>query len=154
MDSQIDNEYFERYKRHILIKNIGGQGQKKLGQAKVLLIGLGGIGSTVLQHLAAAGIGKIGLVDQDTVALSNLQRQTIYKYEDIGRKKVSVASNFVKKLNKNVEITEYDFFLSVDSTAKFWMVLTISRLENSLISTALRSVNLSYSEGYLVGKVL
>ena len=110
MDSQIDNEYFERYKRHILIKNFGGQGQKKLGQAKVLLIGLGGIGSTVLQHLAAAGIGKIGLVDQDTVALSNLQRQTIYKYEDIGRKKVSVASNFVKKLNKNVEITEYDFF--------------------------------------------
>ena len=118
MDSQIDNEYFERYKRHILIKNIGGQGQKKLGQAKVLLIGLGGIGSTVLQHLAAAGIGKIGLVDQDTVALSNLQRQTIYKYEDIGRKKVSVASNFVKKLNKNVEIAEYNFFLSGDVTTK------------------------------------
>ena len=118
MDSQIDNEYFERYKRHILIKNIGGQGQKKLGQAKVLLIGLGGIGSTVLQHLAAAGIGKIGLVDQDTVALSNLQRQTIYKYEDIGRKKVSVASNFVKKLNKNVETTEYNFFLSGDVTTK------------------------------------
>ena len=110
MYNQIDNEYLERYKRHILIKNIGGQGQRKLGQAKLLLIGLGGIGSTVLQHLAAAGIGKIGLVDQDTVALSNLQRQTIYKYEDIGRKKVSVASNFVKKLNKNVEITEYDFF--------------------------------------------
>ncbi len=118
MDRQIDNEYFERYKRHILVKNIGGQGQKKLGQAKVLLIGLGGIGSTVLQHLAAAGIGKIGLVDQDTVALSNLQRQTIYKYEDIGSKKVSVASNFVKKLNKNVEITEYDFFLSGEDTTK------------------------------------
>ena len=118
MNSQIDHEYFERYKRHILVKNIGGQGQKKLGQAKVLLIGLGGIGSTVLQHLAAAGIGKIGLVDQDTVALSNLQRQTIYKYEDIGRKKVSVASNFIKKLNKNVEISEYDFFLSKDGSTE------------------------------------
>ena len=118
MDSQIDNEYFERYKRHILIKNIGGQGQKKLGKAKVLLIGLGGIGSTVLQHLAAAGIGKIGIVDQDTIALSNLQRQTIYAYEDIGKKKVSVASNFVKKLNKNVEIIEYDFFLSEDGATK------------------------------------
>ena len=102
MNDQLENEYLERYKRHILIKNIGGQGQKKLGNAKVLLVGLGGIGSTVLQHLAAAGIGEIGLVDQDTVALSNLQRQTIYTYEDIGRKKVSVASNFVKKLNKNV----------------------------------------------------
>ena len=99
-----------------MIKNIGGQGQKKLVQAKVLLVGLGGIGSTVLQHLAAAGIGKIGLVDQDTVALSNLQRQTIYTFEDIGRKKVRVASNFVKNLNKNVDISEYDFFLNANNS--------------------------------------
>ena len=117
MHDQLDNNYFERYKRHILIKNIGGRGQKKLVQAKVLLVGLGGIGSTVLQHLAAAGIGKIGLVDQDTVALSNLQRQTIYTFEDIGRKKVSVASNFVKNLNKNVDISEYDFFLNANNSA-------------------------------------
>ena len=116
MHDQLDNNYFERYKRHILIKNIGGRGQKKLVQAKVLLVGLGGIGSTVLQHLAAAGIGKIGLVDQDTVALSNLQRQTIYTFEDIGRKKVSVASNFVKNLNKNVDISEYDFFLNANNS--------------------------------------
>ena len=118
MHDQLDNYFFERYKRHILIKNIGGQGQKKLGQAKVLLVGLGGIGSTVLQHLAAAGIGKIGLVDQDTVALSNLQRQTIYTFEDIGRKKVSVASNFVKNLNKNVHISEYDFFLNANNSTR------------------------------------
>ena len=118
MHDQLDNYFFERYKRHILIKNIGGQGQKKLGQAKVLLVGLGGIGSTVIQHLAAAGIGKIGLVDQDTVALSNLQRQTIYTFEDIGRKKVSVASNFVKKLNKNVHISEYDFFLNANNSTR------------------------------------
>jgi len=118
MHDQLDDYFFERYKRHILIKNIGGQGQKKLGQAKVLLVGLGGIGSTVLQHLAAAGIGKIGLVDQDTVALSNLQRQTIYTFEDIGRKKVSVASNFVKNLNKNVHISEYDFFLNANNSTR------------------------------------
>ena len=118
MHDQLDNYFFERYKRHILIKNIGGQGQKKLGQAKVLLVGLGGIGSTVIQHLAAAGIGKIGLVDQDTVALSNLQRQTIYTFEDIGRKKVSVASNFVKNLNKNVHISEYDFFLNANNSTR------------------------------------
>ena len=118
MIDQLDNYFFERYKRHILIKNIGGQGQKKLGQAKVLLVGLGGIGSTVIQHLAAAGIGKIGLVDQDTVALSNLQRQTIYTFEDIGRKKVSVASNFVKNLNKNVHISEYDFFLNANNSTR------------------------------------
>ena len=72
MDDQVDSEYLERYKRHILIRNIGGQGQRKLVNAKVLVVGLGGIGSTVLQHLAAVGIGKIGLVDRDDVELSNL----------------------------------------------------------------------------------
>ena len=118
MNDQFDDEYFERYKRHILIKNIGGQGQKRLGKAKVLLIGLGGIGSTVLQHLAAAGIGKMGLVDHDTVALSNLQRQTIYTHADIGRKKVSVASNFIKNLNKSVDVIEYDFFLEENDSTK------------------------------------
>ena len=117
MHDQSDNEYLERYKRHIFIKNIGGQGQKKIMQAKVLLVGLGGIGATVVQHLAGAGVGKIGLVDEDTIALSNLQRQTIYKYEDIGLKKVSAASNFVKNLNKNVEVIEYDFFLSENNSA-------------------------------------
>ena len=118
MHDHSDSEYIERYKRHILIKNIGGEGQKKLGKAKILLVGLGGIGSTVLQHLAATGIGKIGLVDQDTVALSNLQRQTIYTYEDIGRKKVSVASKFINNLNKNVDVTEYDLFLKVKNSSK------------------------------------
>jgi len=118
MHDQLDNEYLERYKRHILIKNIGGEGQKKLGKAKVLLVGLGGIGSTVLQHLAAAGIGTIGLVDEDTVALSNLQRQTTYTYADIGRKKVSVASNFIKNLNKNVDVTEYALFLNANNAKK------------------------------------
>ncbi len=118
MDNQIDSEFLERYKRHILMKSIGGQGQKKLGQAKVLLVGLGGIGSTVLQHLSAVGIGKVGLVDKDTIALSNLQRQTIYKYEDIGKKKVSMASNFIKNLNKSVEVIEYDMFLNSDFSAR------------------------------------
>ena len=117
MHDHSDSEYIERYKRHILIKNIGGEGQKKLGKAKILLVGLGGIGSTVLQHLAATGIGKIGLVDQDTVALSNLQRQTIYTYRDIGRKKVSVASKFINNLNKNVDVTEYDLFLEAKNSS-------------------------------------
>tara|TARA_B100001057_G_scaffold497075_1_gene600236 strand:- start:961 stop:1722 length:762 start_codon:yes stop_codon:yes gene_type:complete len=118
MHEPLDTEYLERYKRHILVKNIGGEGQKKLGKAKVLLVGLGGIGTTVLQHLAAAGIGKIGLVDNDTVALSNLQRQTIYTYADLGRNKVSVASHFIKNLNKNVDVTQYNFFLKTNNSAK------------------------------------
>ena len=86
MNDQFDNEYYERYKRHILIKNIGGQGQKKLGKAKVLLVGLGGIGSTVLQHLAAAGIGKIGLVDRHRTLSTCKDRQYIRMQILEGRK--------------------------------------------------------------------
>ena len=80
-------EFLDRYRRHILMKNIGGVGQKKLCNANILLIGMGGIGSSIIQYLAGAGVGNIGIVDQDTVDLSNLQRQTIYKYNDIGKKK-------------------------------------------------------------------
>ena len=75
-------DFLDRYRRHILMKNIGGVGQKKLWNSNILLIGLGGIGSSAIQYLAGAGVGNIGIVDQDTVALSNLQRQTIYNYKD------------------------------------------------------------------------
>ena len=105
------SEYLERYRRHILVRNIGGVGQKKLSNASILLIGLGGIGSSAIQSLSAAGIGNIGIADKDTVALSNLQRQTIYSFKDIGKRKVEVVSRFVQELNHNVKIDKYDFFI-------------------------------------------
>ena len=111
-------EFLDRYRRHILMKNIGGVGQKKLCNAKILLIGMGGIGSSTIQYLAGAGVGNIGIVDQDTVALSNLQRQTIYKYNDIGKKKVEVVSGFVRELNNNVKIEKYDFFINNPKSAE------------------------------------
>ena len=111
-------EYLERYRRHILIKNIGGVGQTKLSNASILLIGLGGIGSSTIQSLAGAGVGNIGIVDQDTAALSNLQRQTIYSFKDIGKKKVEVVSTFVHELNNNVKIDKYDFFINDKKSAE------------------------------------
>ena len=104
MDDQVDSEYLERYKRHILIRNIGGQGQRKLVEAKVLVVGLGGIGSTVLQYLAAAGIGKIGIVDHDKIEISNLNRQMLFNINDIGKYKVHRAKNVISKMNNKIKI--------------------------------------------------
>ncbi len=106
----------ERYRRHIMLPEIGKKGQKKLLKAKVLLVGAGGLGTPVLQYLVAAGIGKIGLVDQDTVSLSNLQRQVLYRQNEIGELKTERAKLHLNCLNSEVEIQTYPVMLN-DSNA-------------------------------------
>jgi molybdopterin-synthase adenylyltransferase len=97
-------EELERYARHIVLREVGGPGQAKLKAAKVLVIGAGGIGSPALLYLAAAGVGRIALVDDDTVALSNLQRQVIHATADVGRAKTESASEAVARLNPHVRL--------------------------------------------------
>ncbi|WID94492.1 HesA/MoeB/ThiF family protein [Bosea vestrisii] len=97
----------ERYARHLVLPEIGGPGQAKLKRARVLVIGAGGLGAPLIPYLAAAGVGTIGIVDDDHVSLSNLQRQIIFGAEDIGARKVVAAANFVTRLNPRVEIEEY-----------------------------------------------
>ncbi|MEI9928785.1 MAG: HesA/MoeB/ThiF family protein [Sphingomonas sp.] len=92
----------ERYARHIVLREIGGGGQARLLDSHVLLIGAGGIGSPAIQYLAAAGVGQITVIDDDRVALSNLQRQTLYATGDVGRDKVAVAGQAVARLNPGV----------------------------------------------------
>ncbi|MDB5548347.1 MAG: UBA/THIF-type binding fold [Tardiphaga sp.] len=92
----------ERYARHIVLREIGGPGQAKLNAARVLVIGAGGLGSPVLMYLAAAGVGTLGVVDDDRVSLSNLQRQIIHDTSDIGRLKTDSASDTIKALNPHV----------------------------------------------------
>ncbi len=94
----------ERYNRHIILPQIGEEGQEKLLEAKVLVVGAGGLGSPVLQYLTAAGIGTIGIADNDTVSLSNLQRQVLYREDQIGRLKVNMAEETLRQLNSDVEI--------------------------------------------------
>jgi adenylyltransferase/sulfurtransferase len=94
----------DRYARHIVLKEVGGAGQLKLRQASVIVIGAGGIGSPALQYLAAAGIGRLTVIDDDMVDLSNLQRQTIFSSDDIGQPKVAAAAIAVSRLNPNVSV--------------------------------------------------
>jgi molybdopterin/thiamine biosynthesis adenylyltransferase len=98
----------ERYARHIVLREIGGGGQMRLKAAKVLVIGAGGIGSPAIEYLAAAGIGTLGVVDDDRVSLSNLQRQTLYATADVDRPKVEAARARVAALNPEVAFTGFD----------------------------------------------
>jgi adenylyltransferase/sulfurtransferase len=100
-------EEVERYARHIVLREIGGQGQNKLKQARVLVIGAGGLGAPLSMYLAAAGAGEIGIIDNDMVSLSNLQRQVIFKTDDVGRPKAEVAARELTALNPNIKITRY-----------------------------------------------
>ncbi|WP_026605942.1 HesA/MoeB/ThiF family protein [Methylocapsa acidiphila] len=98
-------EEIERYARHIVLAGVGGPGQQKLKSAHVLVIGAGGLGSPLILYLAAAGVGEIGIVDDDEVSLSNLQRQVLHGTPDAGRAKVESAADAVKRLNPNVRVT-------------------------------------------------
>ncbi|ACK49230.1 UBA/THIF-type NAD/FAD binding protein [Methylocella silvestris BL2] len=97
-------EEIERYARHIVLRGVGGPGQQKLRAARVLVIGAGGLGAPLLQYLAAAGVGTIGVVDDDHVSLSNLQRQVLHRTEDVGRAKVDSAADAIARLNPHVEV--------------------------------------------------
>ncbi len=97
-------EEIDRYARHLVLRDVGGPGQARLKATRVLVIGAGGLGAPLIQYLAAAGIGTIGIVDDDTVSLSNLQRQVIHGTPDVDRLKVESAAHAVQRLNPHVAV--------------------------------------------------
>ena len=109
------NEQLERYSRHIILKEIGAKGQKKLLNGKVLIIGAGGLGAPAALYLAAAGVGTIGIVDADVVDLSNLQRQVIHTTNDIGKRKVESARETMNAINPDVKVNTYHEFVASDN---------------------------------------
>ena len=115
---QFSGAELDRYARHIMLREIGGPGQKKLKSAKVLVIGAGGLGSPVLLYLAAAGVGRIGVVDDDVVSNSNLQRQVIHRDADIGLPKVFSAQKAIAALNPHIEVLPYQRRLSAQDAAE------------------------------------
>jgi len=101
-----------RYSRHILLPEVGGKGQKKIANARILIVGAGGLGSPAAFYLAAAGVGTIGIIDSDLVDLSNLQRQVIHHTPDLGRPKVVSAKEKIAALNPDVNVVTYEERLS------------------------------------------
>ncbi|PKR90418.1 hypothetical protein CXZ10_03310 [Pleomorphomonas diazotrophica] len=108
----------ERYSRHILLRDVGGPGQHKLKAARVLCVGAGGLGSPVIEYLAAAGVGTLGLVDDDRVSLSNLQRQVVHSTENVGKLKVESARERIAAINPNVAVELHPLRLDADNVGE------------------------------------
>ena len=111
----LSGDEIERYSRHLVLREVGGPGQARLKAARVLVVGAGGLGAPLIQYLAAAGIGTIGIVDDDTVSLSNLQRQVIHGTPDLGRLKVESAADAVARLNPHVIIETHPVRLTAET---------------------------------------
>jgi molybdopterin-synthase adenylyltransferase len=111
----LTDDELERYARHIVLREVGGPGQAALKRAGVLVVGAGGLGAPVLLYLAAAGVGRLGVIDDDAVALSNLQRQVIHATPDVGRRKVDSAAAAIGRLNPNVAVETHPVRLARDN---------------------------------------
>jgi molybdopterin-synthase adenylyltransferase len=111
----LTSDEIARYARHLVLRDVGGPGQQKLKAARILVIGAGGLGAPLIQYLAAAGIGTIGIVDDDVVSLSNLQRQVIHGTPDLGRPKVESAAAAIDRLNPHVSVEPHPTRLTAEN---------------------------------------
>ena len=116
MSDHLSPEQRDRYARHLVLPGVGSEGQKKLLKSSVLVVGAGGLGSPALMYLAAAGVGRIGIVDNDKVSSSNLQRQIIHSTSSIGSAKVKSASNWISKLNPDIDVEEIEEKLTSENS--------------------------------------
>ncbi|MEL7001046.1 MAG: HesA/MoeB/ThiF family protein, partial [Pseudomonadota bacterium] len=149
------DDELERYARHLVLHEIGGPGQQRLAGARVLVIGAGGLGSPVILYLAAAGVGTIGVVDDDDVSLSNLQRQVLHGTDEVGQPKTQSAARAAQRINPHVTLTAHADRLDADNAAdligaydlvldgcdnfetRYLVNETCARLERPLVSAAL-----------------
>src|SRR4249920_348585 len=115
---QLNNEEIRRYSRHLILPEVGLAGQKKICSTSVLCIGAGGLGSPAAMYLAAAGIGRLGIVDFDVVDFSNLQRQLLHTTNDVGRTKLESARDKIVALNPHVQVDTYEEALSSENAMR------------------------------------
>ena len=118
MKSQLNKKIIDRFSKQIVLKDIGILGQKKILSAKVLIIGAGGLGSPAVEFLSRAGVGSLGIVDNDKISLSNLHRQSLYNTSDINKFKVKIAKDKIKKINPNTKVTIYKIRLNNNNFKK------------------------------------
>jgi len=112
MKKQLSKSFIERFSRQIILKDVGVLGQKKILSSKVLIVGAGGLGCPVAEFLTRAGVGTIGIIDHDKVALSNLHRQSLYSSSEVGKSKVAVVKKKLNLINHNAKINPYKFRLN------------------------------------------
>ena len=112
---ELTSEQKQRYNRHLILDGFGKDSQMKLFQSRILVVGVGGLGSPILMYLAAAGVGTIGIVDGDTVSVTNLQRQVIHGTFDVGRPKVDTAAERIFQINPDVKVEKHAIFLAEDN---------------------------------------
>ncbi|MXV64486.1 molybdopterin-synthase adenylyltransferase MoeB [Natronorubrum sp. JWXQ-INN-674] len=116
-DLRLDATQLDRYSRHVIMDEIGPEGQQRLLEASVLVVGAGGLGSPAIQYLAAAGVGRLGIVDDDVVERSNLQRQIVHGDDDVGRPKVESAADYVAALNPDIDVDAHEIRIDADNVA-------------------------------------
>jgi len=119
-DLGFTKEQIERYSRHILLQEVGGKGQRKLLESRVLMVGAGGLGSPALLYMAAAGVGALGIIDDDAVELSNLQRQIIHACDDLGRSKALSGKQTISELNPDCKVITYPERLNANNILKIF----------------------------------
>jgi adenylyltransferase/sulfurtransferase len=115
---ELSEEQFHRYARHLILDEVGDEGQERLLRSKVLVVGAGGLGAPLLLYLAAAGVGTLGIIDDDEVDLTNLQRQVIHMTERVGDRKVASAADTITALNPGIAVVPHDTRLTADNAAE------------------------------------
>ena len=115
---ELNDEQFHRYARHLILDEVGEEGQEKLLESRVLVVGAGGLGAPLLMYLAAAGVGTLGIVDDDAVDLTNLQRQIVHATGSVGRRKTESAKETIAALNPGIYVVTHDMRLDADNAAE------------------------------------
>ena len=151
----LTNTEKELYDRHLIIPDFGIEAQEKLKSARVLIAGAGGLGSPIAIYLTVAGIGNIGIADADVVSLSNLQRQIMYNYSDIGKRKVTIASQKLSAQNPYVQLHPYQLFLThanVDDIIKDYDIV-VGALDNANARYMLSDACVKHGKVYVHGAI-
>ena len=155
MSTKLNKKEIEKFSRQIILKNIGTLGQRKIREAKVLIIGMGGLGCPVSEFLTRSGIGTLGIVDDDKVALSNIHRQTLYTEKDINKSKVRIAKKRLNKINPKTKINIFNYRLN---EVKFSKIIKnydyiIDGTDNFESKFLINDISLKYKKFLIVGAI-
>ena len=155
MSTKLNKKEIEKFSRQIILKNIGTLGQRKIREAKVLIIGMGGLGCPVSEFLTRSGIGTLGIVDDDKVTLSNIHRQTLYTEKDINKSKVKIAKKRLNKINPKTKINIFNFRLNEVNFSKIIKKYDyiIDGTDNFESKFLINDISLKYKKFLIVGAI-